>query len=158
MITSASENTISFSWRYQSDGSRPRTGVEIEVMTGGTLVRSVTKGPTETTTTITSLQPLTNYTFTVAVLSAVGRGPPVILHASTLDPTTAPMQSNVVVPVVVTVIVALSIVCITLVLVVLWYRYRNPKQASGESKLRGEEMLTTSCPAYGVISHGQSYS
>ena len=124
-------------------------------MTGGTLVRSVTKGPTETTTTITSLQPLTNYTFTVTVLSAVGRGPPVILHASTLDPTTAPMQSNVVVPVVVTVIVVLLI---AIVLVVLWYRYKSTKQASGrgESKLRGEEMLTTTCPAYEVLSHGQS--
>ena len=82
-IASASESAISLSWRYQSDGSRPRTGVEIEVMTGGTLVRSVTKGPTQTIGNITSLQPLTNYTFIAYVVSEVGRSPPIALQTFT---------------------------------------------------------------------------
>ena len=83
--SSPSDTFVSIQWAYQSSGSSRRTGVEVEIWRDGVRVTNVTVGPNEIATTLSSLQPLTHYTFTVYVVTAVGRSEPVSVDASTLS-------------------------------------------------------------------------
>ena len=82
---SPSDTFVSIRWIYQSSGSSHMTGVEVEMWRDGVRVTNRTLGPNEITTTLSSLQPLTRYTFTVYVVTAVGRSEPVSVDASTLS-------------------------------------------------------------------------
>lgn len=82
-VTSTSANTISLNWTFQSKGSSLRTRVDIEVRLNGTVVNTVMEGPSQTTSMIASLQPLTTYNISVYVVTAVGRSQPATIEAST---------------------------------------------------------------------------
>ena len=82
LTSSPSDTTASLQWTYKSSGSSPRTRVEVEIWRD---VTNLTVGPNEITTTLSSLQPLTHYTFTVYVVTAVGRSEPVSVDVSTLS-------------------------------------------------------------------------
>ena len=75
-------NSVQLEWTYQMNGSSPRTGVEIEVGKNDSLERTVMMGPEFTTETISSLPPLTTYSFTVFVVTDVGRSRPSSINAS----------------------------------------------------------------------------
>ena len=83
--TSPSDTFVTIRWVYQSSGSSRRTGVEMEIWRDGVRVTNRTLRPNEVTTTLSSLQPLTRYTFTVYVVTAVGRSEPVSVDVSTLS-------------------------------------------------------------------------
>ena len=82
---SPSDTFVSIRWNYPSSGSSRRTRVEVEIWRDGVRVTNVTVRPNEMTTTLSSLQPLTRYTFTVYVVTAVGRSEPVSVDFSTLS-------------------------------------------------------------------------
>ena len=82
---SPSDTSVSIQWTYQSSGSFPRTRVEVEIWRDGVRVTNKTLRPNEITTTLSSLQPFTHYTFTVYVVTAVGRSEPVSVDVSTLS-------------------------------------------------------------------------
>ena len=85
LSSTPSDTTASLQWSYQDSGSSPRDGAVLEVWRGGALVTSMMVRSTVLSTTLSSLQPLTNYTFTVYAVSAVGRSAPTSVHASTLS-------------------------------------------------------------------------
>ena len=85
LTSSPSDTTASLQWIYQSSGSSPRTGVEVEIWRDGGRVTNRTLRPNEIATSLSSLQPLTHYTFTVYVVTAVGRSEPVSVNVSTLS-------------------------------------------------------------------------
>ena len=74
--------SVQLEWAYQMNGSSPRTGVEIEVRRNDFLERTVMIGPESTSGTISSLLPLTTYSFTVFVVTDVGRSRPSSINAS----------------------------------------------------------------------------
>ena len=74
--------SVQLEWAYQMNGSSPRTGVEIEVRRNDSLERTVMIGPESTTGTISSLHPLTTYSFTVFVVTDVGRSRPSSINNS----------------------------------------------------------------------------
>ena len=57
----------------------------MEIWRDGVRVTNVTLSPNEIATSLSSLQPLTHYTFTVYVVTAVGRSEPVSVDVSTLS-------------------------------------------------------------------------
>ena len=81
VTVSSSESTLFLNWTYQSSGSRQRTGAEVVIEGGGTFAVD----SQDISVTLSSLSPLTNYTLTVYVLSAVGRSQPATVQASTLS-------------------------------------------------------------------------
>ena len=83
--TSPLDTFVSIRWVYQSSGSSRRTGVEVEIWRDGVRVTNVTLRPNEITTRFDLLQPFTHYTFTVYVVTAVGRSEPVSVDVSTLS-------------------------------------------------------------------------
>ena len=85
LLSSPSDTFVSLRWTYKSSGSSPRTRVEVEIWRDGVRVTNVTVGPNDIATTLSSLQPLTHYTFTVYVVTAVGRSEPVSVDVSTLS-------------------------------------------------------------------------
>ncbi len=85
-ISSRTESSLSLDWTYQSDGSSPRTGVEIEVRKSGVLVRNTTEEAADLgAITISSLLPLTSYSITMYVVSDVGRSQPSTIITNTLS-------------------------------------------------------------------------
>ena len=74
--------SVQLEWTYQMNGSSPRTGVEIEVRRNDSLERTVMIGPESIIGTISSLLPLTTYSFTVFVVTDVGRSRPSSINAS----------------------------------------------------------------------------
>ena len=78
-------STVSLEWAYQMNGSSPRTGAEIEVRRNDSVERTIMIGPESTTEIISSLLPLTTYSFTVFVVTDVGRSRPSSINASTLS-------------------------------------------------------------------------
>lgn len=67
------------------NGSSPRTGAEIEVGKNNSRERTVMIEPEDNTATISSLLPLTMYSFTIFVVTDVGRSRPSSINASTLS-------------------------------------------------------------------------
>lgn len=86
--------TISLHWTYQSSGSSPRTGVEVEITRGGATVPGVMVGGGATSLTLSSLPPLTAHTLTVFVVSAVGRSAAATVQVSTLSPSQSPCMPH----------------------------------------------------------------
>ncbi len=80
LMVSVSEFTLSLNWTYQSSGSQRRTGAEVVIEGGGVFTRLTAE---ETSVTLSSLCPLTNYTVTVYALSMVGRSQPTSTEVST---------------------------------------------------------------------------
>lgn len=84
-VTSVSGNMVSLNWSYQlSNESSLRTGVEVEIISDGIIMENVSIGVAETTT-LSSLLPFTIYTFTMYVVSALGRSTPTSVVVSTIS-------------------------------------------------------------------------
>lgn len=82
LTTSTSDTSISLEWSYQSSGSSERTGVVVELWAGGVLMESVGLSRVVTSTTLSFLRPLTNYTIAVYVVSEVGRSAPITVYTT----------------------------------------------------------------------------
>ena len=85
LTSSTSESSAILHWSLQSSGSSARLGVEVEVERDGEVVNRVIVRSAETSVTLTSLQPLTFYTFTVYAVSQVGKSTPISVHDTTLS-------------------------------------------------------------------------
>ena len=78
-------DTISISWRFQMNGSSPRSGVDIEISNEGISVYNVTQEASLVASALMSLPPLRTYSILVYVVSAVGRSRSSSVNASTLS-------------------------------------------------------------------------
>ena len=84
-VEMTSIDTISISWRFQMNGSSPRSGVDIEISNGGISVYNVTQEASQVASALMSLSPLRTYSILVYVVSAVGRSRSSSVNASTLS-------------------------------------------------------------------------
>ena len=82
MTTTTSESSITLQWDPLPSDS---LWVVVEVRRGGVMVRNVTVGRDEFSLTLSSLRPLTTYTFTLYVVNGVGRSISTSHTASTLS-------------------------------------------------------------------------
>ena len=85
LITTTTTTTISLEWIYQNNGSSPRIRVDIEIRRNDVLERTDIVQAQFATGLITSLLPLTTYSFTIFVVSDIGRSRPSMINGSTLS-------------------------------------------------------------------------
>ena len=83
LTTSPSDTSISLTWSFRSDWQRD--SILLQLTRSGVLEDSMMLGGDMTSTTFSSLSPLTNYTITVYVEDSVGRSEPVTSLTSTLS-------------------------------------------------------------------------
>ena len=85
LITTTTTTTISLEWTYQNNGSSPRIRVDIEIRRNDVLERTDIVQDQFAKGLITSLLPLTTYSFTIFVVSDIGRSRPSMINGSTLS-------------------------------------------------------------------------
>ena len=83
-VVSLSKTSITVSWNYQSNGSSPRTSVDISVMAGNVLLSYLTGQPNETSITLDDLMDQTTYTIRVYAVTEHGRSAATSIEAQTL--------------------------------------------------------------------------
>ncbi len=87
LVTFVDDMTITLNWENHAsfESRRSEIIIEIDIFSMNDKIKTVTIGSTQTSATILSLQSLTNYSFSVYVVTSAGRSMPSNISAMTLS-------------------------------------------------------------------------
>lgn len=85
LVTLVAKRSVTLEWKYQSNGSTPRTDVLIETFKDNIKLMSLIETPGLTNLTITDLSPNTIYSVTIYALNMHGRSAASTIDVSTLN-------------------------------------------------------------------------